>query len=520
MVVTLFSCHEGKRWHDFADLEALVKSNPQRVLERLDSMKTSMESASLDDKMLYELVRIKAHDYARDTPKSDSAIRAVVKYYENEHDNTRLAEAYYYAGKTYETLNDYTLATKNFLLAIQTLPDTTSDLMGRAYHQLGNIYSNQWMDDEAQKMLRKSLRHGKMRNDTVEMIFCLRDIGYNYAEQEKYDSALAYHKKAFNMAKEAHNDQMKATVSAQIASTYWRKGMYDTAYKFIQMPLRYNDPHDRSGVLTIASDIYEKMDKQDSAIFFSEEIIRIGNVYSKRAAYKDLAQYYSNAGDSKKSLEYTRLYAAYNDSVQKIRQTEAIQMKSSMFNYNLQEKARAKLEAEAKRRSATICILVGVIVVLVVSAGVYSIRKKRRGAARLRMVDDMIQAKRLTDIEGNEMKNREGTLFQTQIVKFIVGMEHWPSTKIKLSETKWKKLQDAVNAVYPNFDENLFKLCRISQRDYRICLLLKAQIKLALVSSIMNLSPSGLVSARSRLYVKAFGTKAGAEAWDNVIRSL
>lgn len=520
MVVALLSCHEVRFRQSMEDVESTMRSNPQKALEKLDSMGTGMKAASKGDRMLYALMRIKAHDYANDVPKSDSAVCEIVKYYEKKHDNALLAEAYYYAGKAYMSLNDYTQATKNFLLTMQTLPDTTSDLMGRTYHQLGNIYSRQWMNDDAQKMLRKSLDHAEMRNDTAEMTFCLRDIGYNYAGQEMYDSALSYHEKALNMAKKARNDQMAAAVSAQIANAYWRKGLYDKAYEFIQKPLRYGAPHERSGVLAIASDIYEALNKQDSAALFNEEITRIGNVYSKRAAYEDLARHYSDIGDSKKSLEYTRLYAACNDSVQKIRKTESVQVKNSMSVYNIHEKERVKREAEARRRNATIFILVGVIVALVVSAGTYSICKKRRGAARLRMVDDMAKENCRVDIDGDETSNKEFTLFRSQIVQSILCMEHDTDAKLKLSDAKWKELQDAVNATYPNFDENLFKLCRISRRDYRICLLLKAQIKLALISSIMNLSPSGLVSVRSRLYSKVFGMKGGAEAWDRVIRSL
>lgn len=94
------------------------------------------------------------------------------------------------------------------------------------------------------------------------------------------------------MAKKARNDQMAAAVSAQIANAYWRKGLYDKAYEFIQKPLRYGAPHERSGVLAIVSDIYEALNKQDSATLFNEEITRIGNVYSKRAAYEDLARHY------------------------------------------------------------------------------------------------------------------------------------------------------------------------------------------------------------------------------------
>ncbi len=520
IAVVLASCHEVRFRQSMEDVESMMKSNPQKALVKLDSMETSMKSASKSDRMFYALMRIKAHDYARDIPKSDSAACEIVKYYEKKHDNALLAEAYYYAGKTYMSLNDYTQATKSFLLTIKTLPDTTSELMGMTYHQLGNIYSKQRLDDDAQKMLRKSLCHAEMRNDTSEIIFCLMDLGCNYAEQERYDSALSYHEKTFCMAEEAHDDKMKAAVSALIANAYCRKGLYGKAYEFIQMPLRYNDPLDRIDVLTIASGIYTALNKQDSSTFFNEEIARIGDVYSKCVAYKDLAQHYSAVGDSKKSLEYTRLYAAYNDSVQKIRKAETIQIKSPMFDYNLREKASMEQKTEARRRNATIFILVGVIVALVVSAVAYSIYKKRRGAARLRMVDDMAKKNCRVDIDGDETNDKEFALFRSQIVQSILCMEHEPSTKFKLSDAKWRELQEVVNATYPNFDENLFKLCRISQRDYRICLLLKAQIKLSLISSIMNLSPSGLVSVRSRLYSKAFGIKGGAEAWDKVIRSL
>lgn len=90
----------------------------------------------------------------------------------------------------------------------------------------------------------------------------------------------------------------------------------------------------------------------------------------------------------------------------------------------------------------------------------------------------------------------------------------------RLRSEDWEKLRKAVNEVSPDFDQKLSELCKMSEKDYRICLLLKVGISLSDIKEFVNLTSSGVCSARNKLYGRAFGEKKHPEEWDKIIRSL
>lgn len=61
----------------------------------------------------------------------------------------------------------------------------------------------------------------------------------------------------------------------------------------------------------------------------------------------------------------------------------------------------------------------------------------------------------------------------------------------------WAELSQAVNRIYPGFDENLYSLCKMSTFDYRICLLIKIKIQPSHIAAMANLSTSGVSTLRS-----------------------
>lgn len=88
------------------------------------------------------------------------------------------------------------------------------------------------------------------------------------------------------------------------------------------------------------------------------------------------------------------------------------------------------------------------------------------------------------------------------------------------TDAEWDELAALVNTCYPGFREKLEELCQMSEADYRICLLLKAKLKLKDIAQLANLSLSGLASVRCKLYLRAFNKKGSARMWDSFIDAL
>lgn len=89
-----------------------------------------------------------------------------------------------------------------------------------------------------------------------------------------------------------------------------------------------------------------------------------------------------------------------------------------------------------------------------------------------------------------------------------------------LKEEEWGQLDKEVHVFYPEFKSSLVRLCKISEIEYRLCLLLKINIGLADIATLLNRSKEAVYSSRRRLYKKAFQTDGGADQWDAFVRSL
>lgn len=89
-----------------------------------------------------------------------------------------------------------------------------------------------------------------------------------------------------------------------------------------------------------------------------------------------------------------------------------------------------------------------------------------------------------------------------------------------INENEWKELDELVNKYYFDFKITLYRICKLSEIEYRICLLLKVGFTLSDMATILHREPSTLSMARKRLYKKLFHKDGKAEELDIFIRSI
>ena len=85
---------------------------------------------------------------------------------------------------------------------------------------------------------------------------------------------------------------------------------------------------------------------------------------------------------------------------------------------------------------------------------------------------------------------------------------------------EWVELGEAVNTAYTGFTEKLYSLCRMSDQDYRVSLLIKVRVQPKDIATLTAHSKESVASTRSRLYKKVFGKKGTTKDWDDFILSI
>lgn len=499
--------------------DSLSDVDGQQAMAVLDSLRPHMDDASRRERMLYELARLKAQNMMYQLPASDSVVRPLLDYYESSGDDGHKADVYYIMGKVYRKMNDYPRAMDYFFRIIDTTPQEYVVIRGKAYNQLGYMFSDQNLMTDGIDMFIHALQCYKDAKDTVSMVYATRDIGSRYADMGRMDKARHYCEQALQLAMSIKSDKMIVTTNAQLARIFCKTHNYDLALKYIQRALDYNEDFDKVAVLAIASTTYDGLGRRDSALAGFLELLEIGPVDAKVDACKYLFGYYKGK-DVQKELYYTQLYGAYVDSMNKSIATEAVKQKYNFYNYSVRERENFQLQAENYRDKIVIILLVSAVAVLslvVLAAGIYIKKKREVQAQKLEKYEQMqVSASLEPDRKEEQQQQVEASLIYQRLKRRL----NMPSQEKNLSDGEWKELAAMVNNIYAGFDEKLSDLCKMNVVDYRICLLLKVNVIPKDIATLVNRSKNSISSARSRLYERAFGEKKEPRAWDELIRTL
>lgn len=89
-----------------------------------------------------------------------------------------------------------------------------------------------------------------------------------------------------------------------------------------------------------------------------------------------------------------------------------------------------------------------------------------------------------------------------------------------LTDDDWTEVAHQVRRIFPHFRSSLYNLCRLSDTEFRVCLLLKLHIAPAEIATALCKEKSTVSSSRSRLYAKVFGKKGSSKDWDEFIESM
>lgn len=516
------ACSRSYRYpRQLIEADSMTTDAPDSAIVMLERLSPEMDKEEEHVRMYYRLLKIKANDRAYRPITGDTAITTILEYYENGGDKNMLPEAYYYAGRIYRKHNNYPQALACFQKAVSAMKtDENTRIKSKAYSQLGYIFSYQCLYDNAMNMHRKSLKYSQRAKDTVSIIFNLRDIADSYMDLHINDSALCYYKQALFLSRKHHNREMVATVSAQLAWFYLKRNENITAYKYIRTALDYDDPADRSGVLSIAAKIYKNMGETDSAVYYYKRLVDMGSIYAKQVAHQELSEYYAEHNNSQAAIQHFRESKTLLDSIQEMNASEAIAKMNALYNYERVEKENLRIKAENSRRETFLVIIISTCIIIIISLS-YIIVSNRQ---RKRILKYKIEKYRLMIARQHETSDKPETsspdITDSDIYRHIRRMLNSPDKSKHMSDEEWDMLKTAVNCSYPGFDEKLSDLCKMSLPDYRICLLLKAGIQLKDIANLACLSPSGVTSVRSKLYQRAFGEKKSAEEWDKIILSL
>lgn len=574
-VITLFfllclcACRQVPYPTALITADSLANIMPDSAIHLLESIKTEISTAPEATQMYYRLLCIKAKDKAYILNTTDSLILPILNYYVEKDDKRHLSEAYYYAGRVYRDLGDAPQALPYFYKAMEALPeDTESPLKGKIYSQISTLLLSQKLYEEGLEVLKEGYRYSLLRRDSIDMLFCLRDIGSAYRELERPDSTLHYFREARKLAYAMDNRRMINMTESQVAAVCVQLEDWENAKQALDIAIKSTYLPGLSSTYSIAAEYYYLTGQPDSTIYYCKRIEDVGNVYGKRNACLRMGNISLDRGNPQAALKYINQYLLYNDSASRLENMETIRKMHSIYNYRLREKENDALKAENSRKTLimTYAISSGLILLLLfllywqhsrrkqllLNAQLEDIRRLKEeqyqkstlfikeNKKKIALLEQQLQAlgekdkalraqlqmqKEITlyankraEIEKDEQRMLHSVIQESDIYR-LLKEEILPDNR-PITREKWKALKETVNDVYDDFTGKLYRYHKLSEHELHICLLLKINMSPIEIARLTSHTKESISSARRRLYEKVFREKGAPGKWDEFIASL
>ncbi len=574
MVLLIFAgCMERQQYpQSLLTADSLANTNPDSAVSYLRGLEPTMANAPKADRMLYELLCIKALDKAYKLTVSVDSILKIVHFYESDGDKSLLPTAYYYAGRIYSDAHDAPTALNYFQKSLDAMEgDEYQELKPLVYSKMGYLFLFQYLYEEAEECFQQSYAYAKSKNDTLNMLYGLRDIAITLQWQNRYSECLRYLRQAEEMVSLTSCTKMKVQITQDAASIATDLKNYSLAKLFMQIPMWHIELTDSSSTYYNMMRIFYGIGKLDSCMFFANKIERTGSVYAKHKAYQFLTEINLGQHKVKESAHTFQQYLTYSDSISRITKTADLQRALSNYNYQKKEKEYQELETANAIKIWSLCCVLTIaasgILVLYMLYHNYRIKTKDKIAritklqqeryqrsedfvkknveqiANLEFKIDLLKKENLTLIENieaqkKELENHKEQLTLQNVIAKAELDEHKRAQKavvnskireevIKkadadciLNNNEWEKVEEIILNNYPDFKEQLFDLHNFSRQEYHVTLLIKMQIDPFLIARLTAHTKASISLTRSRLYKKCFGEKGAPEQWDEFVNSL
>ena len=511
----------------------------------------SIDRASLDEynRHYYDLMTVKTCDKADFQFDSDSLVLSAMEYFKKNGTDTVRAEAFYYAGRVARMLGDSPQALDYMQNALNCLDDSHTRLKGKISSQMGQIFQELYMFEQAKPRFIEAIHFQNLCNDSLGLMFNYRDLGETYKFLQLNDSAIHYIKTSLNIAI-CQNYSLIDVIESRIIliDCYLEKSEYELARtEFSNIEQYLEDDNICNSVLATGINMYLLDRDFNNAEKLSLRLIQRGNLYGNKIGYRVLANIREMQNQIDESKEYTALYRDCLDSINAQSSKDAVIYQNSFYNYSLRERDNAILKNKQRLSHYIIvsiifiCILIFLLLLLITERNKSLRRQLELQLSRIQFLENngnkiepvITSTKSIeqlkTDLE-EKYRNfvKDVAIADYKVSEMVLSSsiylkikESLSSTNISLNEDDWFELDKIINTAYPKFKINLYYMCdNISTHEYHICLLIKCKMGSTNIGKLTFRDKTSIASTRKRLYRKFFLEDGSANDFDKFIYSL
>ena len=510
LLVSLLSCGRSRYIDTLDNIKRVGDSNPDTALLMLDSLAAGIRGESEYVRNKYELLKIRLCDKAYRPATSDVDIRNLMGYFGDKGSSLEKQEVFYYAGSVYRDLCDTPRALEYFLKSLDyaqsgMVYDTV--MLRNTYSNLNDLYYNVQDYGNAALMARKEL-------DVCWLLGSDRLIPYlhlcsSYIGIDSLSLASAATDSAFNIIRassvhERNNDDL-------VYVLYYYSMLNNKRMASLCHTMIMKDSLICSGFLPslFFAYYYDCVEKKDSAIAYCEKALELSKSLEERYdATKLLFALNKSNGDDKTACRLAYSYMQLSDSLDFGKRQEKAAQINNQHKYYI-DKNRERMLNEQKEKYRRTLYLVSFIAIMLLCLG-YVIHITRRNRQLNKILSLNVEIERVSLQEKNlrdELARKESELNEKmaqnktlvrllhqseltdkaeEVIESIIQVSNGEKT---MSQSDWDQLFSAVDALYPDFKEQMVNKCDVlTEQQIQFCYLLRIGLSNVQIKNVTNLS--------------------------------
>lgn len=434
------------------------------------------------------------------------------EYYEKHGTKEEKMKCLLYLGISYEEDTDFDWAMKSYLRAVEIAKEERDYLLaGKLYHKIAGLYDEEDNYDEAQCYHLLSGEYYLKGNDSVNYIYSIRDIGWNYTLKKEYEEASRHFLKAYQLALTMNDSLLLSSLTNRLGNNYIEEGRYLEAEKYLFQSIDYDKAGSAPTYLALAS-LYILKKEHDKAREYIEKTIsdRTSGRLLTGGILHELYMLEKELGNYSLSLDYYEQYVNFTDSV-----TEQ-QSKTNLLKverrYEYEELLNSNTMLELKyHRNIIISVFLLLLAVLLFILYKYRLAKRdkylQKKQKEINEANKILQEKEFAvqGLSDTILNIRKNILKNSDVYKKIIqnAQSIEMAKKNVLTEQDWLTLIELLETTYPFFVDNLQKkFPALSEDEIHFCCLLKLELDSQQLSVFLNIQPTSVSHKRYRIMKK------------------
>ncbi len=419
--------------------ELLIDSNPK------ESSLNAFKAYSLSEKFKYP----ERHAYAsrllgeakfniKEYYDAEKHLINALLYYKDTRKRKIIADLNYLLGLTRYSLHKYDDAFNNLEFASQIYHKLNNQpKYASCLQNMGLIYNNKGEFIKAREKMTEALHIFETVDDDKNTAELNQNIGIICFKQNEDSLALYHYSKAINYFKKDHNLNGMGINYSNIGLTLQKKKNYSSAIKqfekantyFIKTDYFIGQMWAYNNIGASWAMINNSEEAQTNFLKSLSIASKLKNNEGILSNYKDLSFLYEQTGDYKKSLHYTQLHNALNDSLNLQQSANRINELESLYQLESKEKELAQSEARHNSKQTRHLALFSILFIIIISAIIIVTALAHRRKIEERLARHKKNLQKLVDKRTQELQqeiNERKVAEESDKLKsaFLANMSH------------------------------------------------------------------------------------------------